>query len=68
MTNLATARQFFASKISEDVLGIIAGQIVSNIDRVLSDDTKTLETERQAAQAQLYANLGRYEKAKGSAA
>ena len=65
--NLSDARVFFSSKISKDLPGIIAGQIVSNIDWILSDDTKSVQSQRDAAQAQLAKNIKRYADAKAEA-
>jgi len=65
--NLSDARVFFSSKISKDLPGIIAGQIVSNIDWILSDDTKSVQSQRDAAQVQLAKNLARYKQASAEA-
>ena len=65
--NLSDARIFFSSKISKDLPGIIAGQIVSNIDWILSDDTKSVQSQRDAAQRQFGINVERYKQAKSEA-
>lgn len=64
MTDLATARAFFSSKINTDLPGIIAEQIVCNIDRASPDNPKTNEFDKTAALQALEGNLKRYAQAR----
>lgn len=64
MTDLAQARAFFSSKLGADLPSIIAGQIVTNIDRASPDNPKTNEFEKNAALEALESNLKRYAAAK----